>query len=260
MNDTRQDRHLDDSDLLRYVDREADEAEVRGWTRHVDECDRCAGAVATLRDESRLIQDWLGRAAFEADVPAVLPPEAALGIRAADDTGRDADTGVARQTSVRTRGRRPTLTPWLRAAAILILLAAPLAAFPSVRSWVAEQVGAGGAGPDASTTAVPQDSDAGTVLRFTPEPGNFTVRFEPGTAGTIVVDRATDGRAVLRARGGVPETEVSSSTLRIRNTAPGRYHLQLPHVVTGAWIMIGQRAVPLNAEQIERRTEVQLER
>lgn len=236
MNSTETGRHLSDAEMVRYVDHEAGGDESARWERHVEECRQCQDALRTVRNESRLVSEWLERAAFEAGGPT-LPRRAA---------------GPAARLP-----RRSRLAPWLRAAALFILLAAPLAAFPGVRAWVAERV-------VGTTTGVTQEDGvaatpgAPTVLRFVPAPGAFVVRFDPASEGVITIERSAEPEAELRADGGEPEATVSASLLRIRNPDSARYRLRLPDATTGVWVMVGERAVAVSDRQIDRRTVVEL--
>ena len=98
------------------------------------------------------------------------------------------------------------------------------------------------------------------ILRFTPEPGDFVVRFERDATGTITLDRSADARAELRAVGGEPETVVAASSLEIRNGTDGEYTLRLPAGITGVWVMVGERGVAVSGDQIDRRAVVDLGR
>lgn len=253
-------RHLTDAELIRVLDGHGPEVDDPGAARpdpasawspgtHLRACDRCARALATLREDSRLIRRILRDADFEeggAAVRAVAPDE--LEARATGERRMDAASTPPHAAVV----AAPT---WLKAAAILVLVAGPLAAFPGVRAWVTEQVTGGSqpAGPTAEAVDPP------TVIRFTPDPGDFVVTFEEGTAGTLRVDRAAGAEAELRAVGGDPEAVVGASSLRIRNRDAGRYELRLPGAVTGVWVRIGDRAVAVSGDQIDGRTVVDLD-
>lgn len=253
MNSTHSERHLDDAELLRYLDEGLAADEAPRWQRHIERCGPCGKAVRSLGDDSRIVTEWLDRAAFEVDEPTDRPAT-----DTADDTADRARTGTAGPLGLR---RRPQFTPWLRAAAILVLLAAPLAAFPGVRTWVAERVTGPAVESDATGTpgmAPGMAPDESTVVRFVPSPGEFVVRFEAGTPGTITIARSGDATAALQSTGGEPDVTISPTGLRIRNADPGRYTLRLPRTTTGAWVMVGERAVAVSDSQIDRRTVVEL--
>lgn len=236
--------HLSDAELVRYLDEGAEAAESPRWQRHIDDCPRCDEALRTVRSESRLVSDWLERAAFEAESPTLPRP-------AADPHPEPLADPLARP-------RRPLLTPWLRAAALFVLLAAPLAAFPGVRAWVSERV----VGPPPATVTGDDEANASTenptVLRFVPAPGTFVVRFDPDTEGVITIERSEEPEAELRAEGGAPEATVSTSVLRIRNPATARYRLRLPDATTGVSVMVGERAMTVSDREIDRRARLEL--
>lgn len=274
MNGTEIDRHLSDGDILRYIDREAadsgagsghaTEDERQRWHRHIEDCPRCADAARSLEADSRAVSDWLDRASFESDGADSDGPEAvtiAGESRHGPAAVLEASTETLRAAGTR-RGRRPFplihRSPWLRAAAILVLLAAPVAAIPAVRSWVVERVVGGeeAAVAEQSAAAAPAEP---TVLRFVPSAGEFEVRFEPETRGALEVQRSSEPEAMLSAVGGDPEATVSASTLRIRNPEPGRYQLRVPGGTTSVLVRIGEREVAVREGRIDRGTVVELQ-
>ena len=233
-------RHLTDAELVGILDG-GEDAPAPDRAVHLDDCARCADALETLRADSRLVGELLEIAAFE-------------------EGGHRSSTERWRGTRAEPPARRVlrAASPWWKAAAILVLVAGPLAAFPGVRAWVVEQV-TGPPEPAVEAVAEPLDASS-TIIRFTPDPGDFVVEFEPGTAGTIALVRGDGAEAELRASDGAPETVVSASSLQIRNANVARYELRLPAGVTGVWIRRGERAVALSASQIDRRAVVQLTR
>lgn len=225
MNGTEIERHLSDGDLLRYIDGDAAGDDRQRWHGHIEECTRCAEAVRSLERDSRLLNDWLDRASFEAGSP---------------------------------RPRSGPLATWAQAAAILVLMAAPVAAIPAVRSWVVERVVRGERSAVAELpTATAADESA--VLRFAPAAGEFEVRFGPEVQGSISIHRSMGPEAMLTSSGGEPEAVVSPSRLQIRNPQPGQYQLHLPDGTTAVRIRIGDRTVPVSGSHIDRATTVQLE-
>lgn len=242
MSTTIEPRHLTDAELVGILDGEAVEPRP-GRTDHLEACGECTGALHALETDSRLVREFLEAADFEEGGPP----------RRSTEPWRGAAAGSA---GWRRRSLAST-SPWLKAAAILVLVAGPLAAFPGVRTWVAEQITGS---PDGASTAAEVGVDAATVIRFTPNAGDFVVTFEPGTTGTILIDRIPGTEAELHAAGGDPETVVSASSLEIRNGRDGRYELLLPASVTGLWVRVGERAVAVSDTQIDRRAVVELGR
>lgn len=231
--------HLSDGEVVRYIDGDAPSGDSRRWRDHVEGCPRCAGAARSLDDDSRLVSEWLARASFE-------------------DHGSE-DEAEGHRERVGRRVAPVGLAPWLRAAAILALLAAPVAAIPGLRVWLVERV-VGEAEVAAPETTRSAAADEPTVIRFVPAAGELVVRFAAGSEGSITIDRAVDVEAVLTVVGGEPEALVSPTRLQITNRDPARYHLGLPATTTGLWIRVGDRAVAVSELSIDRGTVVDLQR
>jgi hypothetical protein len=247
--------HLDDGELVRYIDAEGTGDETRRWDQHLDACEQCWREAETLRGRSRAISRWLAAADFEATGTTSLA------------------AGTPTATAAPTRGPgargRPDVTwssPWLKAAVITLLLAAPLAALPPVRGWVAEQLALvladGPAVTHTMDTPAALDVEAG-VIRFVPAPGSFRVVIDASQAeGSLRVDRASGPEAVLEVRGTGPRPEpvISARTLRIANTeeATASYVLSLPEGVDGVWVEIGGHQIQLGARDLARSATVPL--
>lgn len=265
MNTTMDARHLTDAELVRALDGEEPGPDAPDPQDHLETCHRCADALDTLRAESRLVSRFLDRAEFEGTTASGTAARGS-GLEArgteARGSGPEARGTEVRGTEARGSGREgrgtgsgwtPSFSwPWLKAAAVLVLVAGPLAAFPDVRSWLVERV----AGP--SATEAVGGTGAPTVLRFVPDPGDFRVRFPEAASGTLTLERSDAAEAELRAVGGEPEAVVSASSLEIRNDGEGRYRLRLPAAVTGAWVVVGERAVAVTGRQIDGRVAVDL--
>lgn len=253
-------RHLDDAELVRYVDGEHDPAHAARWREHVASCDRCHAEAAVIRSQSGLVSGWLDRAAFEADLPDRPDLTDLAGLRGLRSDGGEAAlplAGATRRDGTPGRGRAAGVgvpvasTAWLRAAVIVLLLAAPLAAFPSLRVWVMDQVGRA-VGPAAIEDTRATRPDAGPLVRFTPDAGGFTVRVESTAAGaTLRLERADGAEATLRLAGAA-EPVVSAGALRIRGGEPGAAHrLALPAAVTGVVVVVGQRVIRVTADELD---------
>lgn len=235
--------HLSDGEAMRYIDGDATPEDSRRWRDHVEGCPRCARAARSLDQDSHLVSEWLARASFESD---------GFEDRAAAQRDRVGPRAAGRYARV-------DLAPWLRAAAILALVAAPVAAIPSLRVWVVERVVGDAEMADPETTQSVA-ADVPTVIRFVPAPGELVVRFAAGSEGAITIDRATNAEAVLTVVGGEPEALVSSATLEISNREPARYHLGLPGTTTGLRIRVGERTVSVSEASIDRGTIIELQR
>ncbi len=224
-------RHLTDAELVGILDGGEDAPDAER-TAHLETCDRCADALDRLQADSALVRDYLERANFENGGPR--STEAWRGTR-----GEPARPG-------------PWASSWWKAAAILVLVAGPLAAIPGVRAWIMAAV------TTPEMEVLESITPAPTVLRFTPDPGDFVVTFEPGTIGTIALERSTSREAELRAQGGDPETVVAATSLSIRNENPATYRLRLPAGITSVWVRLGERAVAVSGDQIDGRAVVEL--
>lgn len=239
-------RHLTDAELVGILDG-GDDAPTTGRVAHLETCNRCSEALDRITADNRLVRHFLQVADFEEG-----------GQPHPDDEAVRAATAVVVERGGHSR-LRAALSPGWKAAAILVLVAGPLAAFPGVRTWVVERV----SGPAEEAVVDPSPGpldESATIIRFTPDPGDFVVEFAPGTAGSIAIIRGNGTEAELRASAGTPETIVSASSLEIDNADVARYELRLPAGVTGVWVRRGERAVALSESQIDRRAVVQLTR
>lgn len=244
MNGTEIGRHLSDSELLRCLDEEATASERARWERHISECSHCSHQLEAIEEDGRLVREWLERAAFEEAAPAA---EGATIAR----TARTAR--IARLASPDGRSR---LAPWLRAAAVLALLAAPVAAIPTLRGWVVERVTRPGVAPE--TSAATTGIGEGTIVRFVPDSGEFQVVFDPDASGALTIGTSADDAAVLRSSGTGPEATVSPSQLRIRRSGAGDYVLRVPESITSVRVRIGERSVSVLVGEIRRGTVIEL--
>lgn len=239
--------HLRDADFMRLLDGEETPLERSRNAAHLAACGRCAAEVQRLRGDADTVRGWLARAEFEATLPPTFPGEA--------------DAGVNEHASSRAARRyTPAAARWLRAAAVLLVLAAPVAAFPALREALA---GAFGGDRDA---IVPASADAvmhtaaPATIRFEPAGGTFSVRIDAAQAtGTLRLRTATAEHAVLHIDGtteGGPV--VSASSLHIRNGAGdvADYTLEVPAHVAGVVVRIGERSVVFDASALRSGIEV----
>jgi hypothetical protein len=247
-------RHLDDAVLLRLLDGEHSPGEDYAWDAHVRACTRCAEALAKLRDDAATVRGWLDRAAFEdalppaaalphghplAHGPAHGPAEHAGGVRGIDHHGR---SGAPRST----RSWHDT-APWLRAAAILLLIAAPLAAIPAVREFVTGAITELRGDPQVVAPASAPITTAPSIIRFQPAGGEFLVRIDAAqAAGTLRILPAPGREAVLQLDdGGVAGPVIAADAVHLRNTAAATesYILYLPPTVTRVTVLVAGRTV-----------------
>jgi hypothetical protein len=231
--------HLTDEELLRLIDAEGDAAWRADRDGHIAACSRCARELELLGADALVVREWVDRAAFEASLPARTGHAPARTAHAADPAqGR----GRARRFVSPDRASSWRLSPGLRAAAVLALLAAPVAALPGVRAWLADAVTGSDPVTDVRTTSAPAASPTAAVIRFVPEAGAFVVDLAAAqAAGVLQVGRAAGAEAVLEstaepAAGPI----VSASSLRILNASgdEGSYMLQVPAGVTRVTVRV----------------------
>lgn len=249
--------HIEDHQIVRLLDREASPRERQVWEDHLTGCEPCRTEVETLRSQSAAVTHWLARADFErsaGDRP--LPP---------------ARSEAPDQRPAGWRRVRPTrdAAAWLKAAAIVLLVAAPLVAIPGAREWIVDQL-AGDPGSPPTTLEAGEEWDAtATVVRFTPAPGTFTVAVAAGQeVGALTVARSGPGQeAILQvsdrspAPGPArPETAVSARDVRIENdpSATASYTLLVPPEITAVIVVVGDRRTMVDNDEIDRRAVVAL--
>jgi len=249
MSTARVPRHLSEGELVRYLDREAPPATRQRWSAHIDICELCSNALEGLRVESDRVSDWLARAYPGADAVA----DGLADPRPHDTSGRGGSLRTPERDvrAVPLPADRRRYVPWLKAAAAVVLVAAPVVALPPVRGWIVERVADGGASPTVApavetTVATPPAVDRESPrIRFVPAPGRFTVTLE-GTVDrrSLLLERAVGEEAVFESDGAGPETVVSAQALRVQAAAPARLRLALPSSITEVVIVAdGSRIV-----------------
>jgi hypothetical protein len=263
--------HLDDADIVRLLDGEPSPGERSRMDAHIATCDQCAAAIASLLVDAATVRGWLQRAAFEEALPDAGPPGYADAGAVADvDVDVDANAAVGAHAAVprqppappgpvapgapprRTARppRRTAVPAWLlRAAAIIVVVAAPVAAIPTLRDAVIAAIpGTGGDAPAGSAAfraapaapAAPAAAHAG-VIRFEPAAGEFVVRIEAAQAvGTLRIVRADGPEAVLRLSDGSVGAVVAAAAVHIHNTPGdvGGYTLDVPATVTRVLVFV----------------------
>jgi hypothetical protein len=257
----RPDAHLADDELLRFIDGEDDPLQP-AWAEHVSSCARCSREVQLLRGNAGVVREWLDRAAFEHSLPPRLPVRAADGTSRRDSTAARRDSTAARRDSTAPqrdstapRRGRQSVAPWLRAAAVLVLLASPVAAIPALRQWLVGTVSELRDTPDMLPAAIPQEQSAApgpTAIRFVPVVGTFAVDLDAAQAsGVLVIRHGAGHEAVLQQTGtGEVEPVISATSLRVRNESgsTASFHLQLPVAVNRVVIRVaGAHVTTVNA-------------
>jgi hypothetical protein len=279
--------HLDDADLLRLMDGEQAPDHKPGLAAHVIGCARCADAAATLQRDAATVRAWLELAAFETDFGDGSAAGAAMENAAADgaaaervSAGDDAAAGAAageRPAAVRAPRARPRprsgrmpfpISPWLlRAAAIVLLVAAPVAAIPSLRGAILDALSGGGNGGPAAAPAAGPDVDAAVQpdvagVRFEPAAGSFTVTIDAvQPRGSLYVLPAGGREALLHIGDPGTGAVVAPRSVVIRNASgsSGSYTLRVPAGVTSVTVIVaGNRLAVLSRDSIAAGAEVPL--
>jgi hypothetical protein len=252
--------HLHEVELVRFIDREGSAEEQERWDAHVQLCGACRDRVDALRLDSEVVSRWLVAADFEPRPVAAVSPDL--------DARRAVPRGGAGGLAGRSSGRVNMQSPWLKAAIFVLFLAAPLAAFPGVREWVADRVtGVQTAPPPAPrATAATEDMEASPRIRFVPAPGTFALVLDAVQArGTLAVDRVPEGdEAVLDIMGSgpLPDPVISARGIRIGNMAAttASYALKLPGEVDALSVTIGGSVLHLDARDLDRGAIIPLDR
>jgi hypothetical protein len=205
---------IDDADLVRYLDGELDADTRARIERAVDADPELAVRLDTLRRRGSRLHRLLSET--DPPVPAARPP--AHG----------------------TAGPRAWDRPLLRAAAIVGLLAAVVAAVPPLRAWVVDTLFRGGGEP-APVDVVPfphelrGTADTMTVQFAVPAPTFDIELINPQRGGrlTIRVIDADRGSAELATRGGGENLLAIPAGLRIINSAASTasYVVEVPSTV-----------------------------
>lgn len=208
------DRHLDDGELVRLLDGEAEAAERAMILRHLAGCDVCESRRARLEFRSESLTTLLAETA--AAIPA--PP---------------------RPLQPPLPSRRPVLgSAWLRAAAAVLALGIGLAASPA-RAWliegwhrVATAIAAMEASSDAPHEATP-DTAAGTGVIFDAPMDELIIEIEnPQAGGTLTLHVAEAGPVRASVTHGASDEGflVLPGVLTIQNspTSVADYHVTVP--------------------------------
>ena len=204
--------HLDDAMLVRHLDDRAGDANSDARA-HLVTCGRCLARLELVRQRS----DALGAALKRA-------PVVPLDARAREEQCAAIETRLA--TRKRASRRAPLWhSPWLRAAAGIVIVAGIAAAAPPVRAWIAARVDAltSAPRPERGTSAAPRESarEAPTSEVYFATTGReleitFTAR---QAAGEILVTRAGEARSSVSVIGGSEELVVLPNGVRVRNEA-----------------------------------------
>ena len=272
MNDHRPDAAgpgLADAELIRYLDGELDALGRARVERRIADDPAAARRLETLRRRGRRMRELLAAA----DAPALGNGRSPHGPEFPAESAGAADARPApviplnarapgRETG--TAGRRR----FLRAAVVLLALAATALLAPPVRALIAEGLArlaaafgeepavpaATGTAPTADGSAGARDAEFGAA--FDVAAAEFRIEVATGqAAGTLTVRPGAGerGSAAIDGPAGQAELVVSDGVLRIRNgeDATASYVVALPATVRRVHIQVGGQetvALPLDRE------------
>jgi hypothetical protein len=226
--------HPEDGVLLRLLDGEASDVERARDGAHAASCDECRARMAAMERRKASLGALLARTDFP--VPASAPPETKV---------------------IPLRPRAVPDRPWLRAAAILlVVIAAGVVASPArawIGRWVAERWAEltgdapertpPPAAPAPAPAPAPQEAPASQVS-FVPSGGELRVVVaHPQAAGALTLAAAEGSSATAEVVGGTGMADllVLPAALHVRN-APGsaaEYRLALPSTVRRVRVRVG---------------------
>jgi hypothetical protein len=243
-----QDRHLDDAERVQYIDQEGSPPQRLRWEDHIRSCPLCRTEVADLRDRSKAVTAWLRLADVQQPIarPTAARPHASAG--RAQIAG-----GVG---------------TWLKAAVIVLLVAAPVLAITPAGDWLADRLGLVDLESVATLNSAPQGETGltGTLVRFGPTPGPFSVELQAGQArGAMTLGRVPAGaEAVFEVTSGAPAPDamVAAGGIRIENQAASNtsYRLLLPPEVTAVRLSVGGHHTDISGRDLDRGTVLSLDR
>jgi hypothetical protein len=226
--------HPDEAKLLGLMDDALGAGERAVAEAHLRECASCRADLHRLRRRLGRLDELLARTDF-------LPP-----------AGRDAKVVPLR------RRARPGAASWLRAAAVVLVLAGAAALATPARAWMAEWL-AGSRGPSAgpASPAAPAPRAApaagakqSSQVRFAAAGASFTLWIEgPQRAGAVTVRTTPSGAATAEVVAGTGDAEllVVPQGLRIRNApeSAAEYRVTIPASVRTVRVRVGEASTLL---------------
>lgn len=253
--------HPDEGVLLRLLDGEAD-AETTAADEHAETCAACRGRLALLRRRADGLAALL--AASDFPVPASAPPS--IGFASAPSTASpdDADDDAKVIPLRRPSTPAPASRPWLRAAAIILLVLGVGAVATPARAWIAALVAEllGGdppsqpaPSPTTKSAPAPAPAAASSRVEFVPTGSAFTIDVaHPQAAGALTLVRAAGPSATAEVVAGTGEADllVLPSGLRIGNAAQStaEYRVSVPASIRRVTVRVGGGTTTVDASAI----------
>lgn len=249
------DPHLDDGVVVGLLDGQADPTQRARAEAHLAACSFCAERLDTLGRRSLTLSALLIRGDFPVPaIPATIAPMDELAARRATRSA-------------------PALS-WLRAAAVIAVLALGALASSPLRAWMRDLLaGAGGSTAVVATkpsgrTPLTEAPQASARIQFTPSEEVLSVRIAASQAsGSLVLSAApgTTAWAEVRAPVGSASVEllVLPTALRIANRAGSTadYHVAIPASVRRVRVLVaGAQTATVEAGEVATGRRIPLDR
>lgn len=242
--------HVCDGTLMAFLDEELKAAQRAAVGRHVHACRACGERLARLRTASNQLSGALP--ALHDD--PVLPADAvSLSLTPRALTGRQGRTGQAPRSRRRPVSPRRRWRAGVWAAALVVLSAGALAAFPGspVHTWLSRKLGDLARGQSAAARGSP--TPPAPVVSILPYEGSVTVRLTGTTSATHVHVRLVAGTearveapgATFRAGPGFVDVSEGSESEHIT--------IDLPRSVRSARVEIDGRLAVIKDGELLRR-------
>ncbi|CAN5784454.1 hypothetical protein BH23GEM8_BH23GEM8_10130 [soil metagenome] len=230
-------RHLADSDLLRLIDVRATANDIVRLRSHLHRCSRCTARFTSLRERTSHLSALIAQIEVPDGFPYPSMPETA----AADRENRDAGNGWI------------LVTRWIRAAAVFVLLLAPLLIIQPLRATVASWIGVRWTelatifeSPPSRVTTPAESNDAGSTIWFTVGEELLVTIDSPQSNGGLLLQpvRGSAGSVSVLGGSGDEILHVTEFSLRIQNSreSVGTYEIGLPSSVSRLQLRVGRYA------------------
>lgn len=211
---TNNELHLNDEELVLFLDREGNPLQLKGWENHLEECHPCGERFDQLKGAA----DWFASEASRLDAEVVI-----------DELARARALAAARKAnrSSALAGRHL----WGRAAAAAIVVIGLGMTVEPVRAWVMDRTGFGESAPETTTEVVAPLAES-PVVSFAPTAEIFVIELDSFQASGSMQISAVDG-VTANAWMVNPDTEIMSvlpAGLLIGNlsSSTAEYRIEMP--------------------------------